>query len=71
MRLTSISATAGVSALVLAASLAGQQSDAPARIPAVSAQISALMGPGISRELAEYRAARIGNVRYDLALDVT
>ena len=29
------------------------------------------MGPGISRELAEYRAARISDVRYDLALDVT
>lgn len=29
------------------------------------------MSPGISHELAEHRAARIRNVRYDLTLDVT
>ncbi|HEY5087365.1 MAG TPA: hypothetical protein VII66_08425, partial [Gemmatimonadaceae bacterium] len=29
------------------------------------------MSAGISRELADYRAARIRNVRYDLSLDVT
>jgi aminopeptidase N len=33
--------------------------------------MEAFMGAGISRELATYRAARIRNVRYDLALDVT
>lgn len=33
--------------------------------------VDALMGAGISRELASYRAARIRNVRYDLSLDVT
>jgi aminopeptidase N len=29
------------------------------------------MGPGVSRELAAYRTARIKDVRYDLTLDVT
>jgi aminopeptidase N len=29
------------------------------------------MGPGVSRELADYRAARVADVRYDLRLDVT
>ena len=29
------------------------------------------MGAGISRQLADYRAARISDVRYDLSLDVT
>src|SRR5829696_9037946 len=29
-----------------------------------------LMGPGISRELAAYRAERISNVRYDLRLTI-
>lgn len=29
------------------------------------------MAPGVSRELAEYRVARVSDVRYDLALDVT
>ncbi|HEU4563566.1 MAG TPA: M1 family aminopeptidase [Gemmatimonadaceae bacterium] len=32
---------------------------------------SALLAPGVSRQLAEYRAARIADVRYDLRLDVT
>lgn len=32
---------------------------------------SALVGPGISKELAEYRATRIRDVRYGLTLDVT
>jgi aminopeptidase N len=32
---------------------------------------SVLMGAGISRQLADYRASRISNVRYDLSLDVT
>jgi hypothetical protein len=30
-----------------------------------------LMGPGVSHELARYRAERVADVRYDLALDVT
>ena len=30
-----------------------------------------LMGPGVSLELARYRAERVANVRYDLTLDVT
>ena len=30
-----------------------------------------LTTPGVSRQLAEYRAERIANVRYDLSLDVT
>jgi aminopeptidase N len=33
--------------------------------------VAAYMGPGISRELAAYRSARIKDVRYDLTLDVT
>ncbi|MGI9090244.1 MAG: M1 family aminopeptidase, partial [Gemmatimonadaceae bacterium] len=36
-----------------------------------SAHTSALMGRGVSRELAQYRRDRIRNVRYALALDVT
>ncbi|NUQ19622.1 MAG: aminopeptidase [Gemmatimonadaceae bacterium] len=30
-----------------------------------------LTGPGVSRQLAVYRAARVADVRYDLSLDVT
>src|SRR4051812_14979038 len=30
-----------------------------------------LMGPGVSRALADYRAARVADVRYDLRLDLT
>jgi aminopeptidase N len=33
--------------------------------------LAALMGPGISRELAAHRAATLSEVRYDLTLDVT
>jgi aminopeptidase N len=33
--------------------------------------VAALMGPGVSRELASYRAASIRNVRYTLSLDLT
>jgi aminopeptidase N len=32
---------------------------------------ASFMGPGVSRALAEHRAAQIRDVRYDLALDVT
>ncbi|MGZ8491804.1 MAG: M1 family metallopeptidase, partial [Gemmatirosa sp.] len=38
---------------------------------AAGAQANALLGPGVSRELAEWRAARVREVRYDLTLDVT
>lgn len=33
--------------------------------------LAALMGPGVSRELAEYRSRTIAEVRYDLQLDVS
>ncbi len=33
--------------------------------------LAALMGPGVSRELAEYRSRTIAEVRYDLRLDVS
>ncbi|MEO7101747.1 MAG: M1 family aminopeptidase [Gemmatimonadaceae bacterium] len=72
MRLTSISAAAVVvSACVLTASLSGQQTASPETIVPASSQIRSLLGDGVSRELAVYRAARIRDVRYDLALDVT
>lgn len=48
-------------AAVVAAAGAAQQADSTALF----------MQPGISRELAAHRAARIGGVEYDLALDVT
>jgi aminopeptidase N len=38
---------------------------------ATSAADDSLMAPGVSRVLAEWRARRTSNVRYDLALDVT
>jgi aminopeptidase N len=37
----------------------------------VEDSVAVYMGPGVSRELAAYRAARIKDVRYDLTLDVT
>jgi aminopeptidase N len=37
----------------------------------VAGHADSLTTPGISRQLAEYRAERIANVRYDLTLDVT
>ena len=38
---------------------------------AASGATDSLMGPGISHELARYRAEQIANVQYDLALNVT
>jgi aminopeptidase N len=38
---------------------------------AAQAVPDSLMVPGVSHELARYRAAQISNVKYDLALDVT
>ena len=40
-------------------------------LAATGARTDSLTTPGISRQLAEYRAERIANVRYDLSLDVT
>jgi aminopeptidase N len=40
-------------------------------LAAASARADSLTAPGISRQLAAYRAERIANVRYDLSLDVT
>lgn len=37
----------------------------------LTAATDSLMGPGISRSLAVYRAERIAEVRYDLAIDVS
>ena len=38
---------------------------------ALGAHADSLAAPGISRQLAEYRAERIADVKYDLTLDVT
>src|SRR5690348_12460208 len=40
-------------------------------LAAFSAHADSLTTPGISRQLAAYRAERVANVRYDLTLDVT
>ena len=61
----SVAASLAAAALVATASFAAPS---PARAQRAD---SALMSRGISRELARYRSARIGDVRYDLALDVT
>ena len=42
-----------------------------AALPAIVPAQPSLMGPGVSRELATSRAARVSDVRYDLRLDVT
>src|SRR5690348_11505716 len=42
-----------------------------ALLAAVALHPDSLTTPGISRQLAEYRAERVANVRYDLTLDVT
>jgi hypothetical protein len=41
----------------------------PAVVPADST--AGLLAPGVSHSLARYRAATVGEVRYELALDVT
>lgn len=57
---------------VVSAMLAATAALAPVRTPAVAQRPDpALMQRGISRTLARYRSARISDVRYDLALDVT
>lgn len=62
---------AAASALVLAA-CAGKPLP-PAPVPPVSrtAPLSAMLVPGVSRELARHRAATLTDVRYDIVLDVT
>lgn len=75
MRFTSIPAVTVFPAFLFAATISAQGvaqgTETAASIPSVAPTITALMGAGISRDLAEYRATRISDVRYDLALDVT
>src|SRR4051812_33282839 len=40
-------------------------------LPILLQAAATMMGPGVSRELADYRAARVADVRYELRLDVT
>src|SRR6185312_16189107 len=63
MRFSTVFALAAGPALLLSGTMPAQQVS--------SSQTQALMGAGISRQLADYRAARISDVRYDLSLDVT
>jgi aminopeptidase N len=58
--------------LLLLATLAavGRPPAAPA-VGAPADSLDRLMGPGVSQELAAYRAERLRDVRYDLRLDVT
>jgi aminopeptidase N len=51
-------------ALILLALPVGVRAQSP------PAETAPLMGPGVSRELASYRAARVGSVRYHLAMNV-
>lgn len=37
----------------------------------VALTADSLMGPGVSLELARYRAEQVANVRYELAVDIT
>ncbi len=58
------------------AALSAQAASAPTRSAVASPSsatrsAAALDGPGVSKELATYRAARVRDVRYQLALDVT
>lgn len=46
-------------------------SGAHTQTPDTTARRDSLMVPGVSLALAEHRAARVSDVRYDLALDVT
>src|SRR5690349_11838768 len=59
------------SGALAAAILAGHP--AAAQRPATASRVApaTLMQPGISRELAEQRAATLSGVRYDLWLDLT
>jgi aminopeptidase N len=78
MRLPSLFAVAAsalmatVAAIATADAAPARRASTPAvRQPVDSGDDAALMGAGISRRLADYRAARIRDVRYQLSLDVT
>lgn len=60
----------GPRAAVLAGLLALHAVPGAAQAPSPDS-LSGLLGPGISRRLAEWRARTVRDVRYDLALDVT
>ncbi|HEY7899474.1 MAG TPA: M1 family aminopeptidase [Gemmatimonadaceae bacterium] len=71
MRYSSISALSALSALLLAGQTSAQSlASRPPQSNRVG-DVAHMMGGGISRDLAMYRAARISNVSYDLSLDVT
>lgn len=63
MRFSTFFGVAAASALLITSSATAQRQSSPS--------VASLMGAGISRQLADYRASRISNVRYDLSLDVT
>jgi aminopeptidase N len=72
MRFSALFAVMAIPTLLATAASSAQQTGVPTVRRANSAHdIASMMGAGVSRELAEYRAARIRNVRYDLVLDVT
>ena len=72
MRFYALLAVSAVSSILSTTTGSAQEprSSAP-RVGTSPPAISTLMGAGISRYLASYRAGRIRNVRYDLSLDVT
>jgi len=63
MRFSTVFGVAAGPALLLSSAMPAQQ--------ASSTKAPDLMAAGISRQLADYRASRISDVRYDLSLDVT
>ncbi len=72
MRSNAFLALSAISSILTtsASSAQGTRSSVP-RVDTSPSAITTLMGAGISRDLASYRAARISNVRYALSLDVT
>ena len=72
MQFPALFAVTVVPALLTATASSAQRAAPPLlRHSVTTPTVAALMGAGISRDLADYRAARISNVRYDLSLDVT
>ena len=72
MRFPLLFGLSAMTAFLTATPDSAQRSGAPpSRNSDPSPSMAALMGAGISHDLASYRAARIGDVRYDLSLDVT
>jgi len=77
MRLTVLAALAALLALMPAGPganpgiLLAQDARPGTTAGATSDSLAPFMGAGVSRELAEFRAAQIGEVRYELVLDVT